>query len=164
MLKSLFPNHVKLNNTIDALRLGSNFTIRRTIKFTKKFISYQILDFTKSHSGPSNGPPKGYTRKVLRTCRSKKLINITVIDKVLLKSDCNKESIVKGVRVRETFLLSFDLGKHPGHEIHKKLRNKLLTKKTISFLSIYLFLNADDLKPVTFSGEILTFTCQLMKS
>ena len=37
MLKSLLPNEVKVNITIDDFRLKSNLTTNKTIRFTKKF-------------------------------------------------------------------------------------------------------------------------------
>ena len=36
MLKSLLPKEVKVNITIDDIRLKSNLTTNKTIKFTKK--------------------------------------------------------------------------------------------------------------------------------
>ena len=36
MLKSLVPKEVKVNITIDAIRLKSNLTTNKTIRFTKK--------------------------------------------------------------------------------------------------------------------------------
>ena len=52
MLKSLLPKEVKVNITIDDIRLKSNSTTNETIKFTKKiFFFYIILGFTQSHSG-----------------------------------------------------------------------------------------------------------------
>ena len=41
MINSLLPNEVKVNNTIDDVRLGSNSTTNKTKWFTEKF-SYTI--------------------------------------------------------------------------------------------------------------------------
>ena len=51
MLKSLLPNEVKVNITINDIRLRSNLTIKKTIRFTKKLFFYTILGFIQSYSG-----------------------------------------------------------------------------------------------------------------
>ena len=51
MLKSLLAKDVKINNTIDDIRLKSNLTTNETIRFTKNYFIYTKLDFTESHSG-----------------------------------------------------------------------------------------------------------------
>ena len=51
MLKSLFPKEVKVNTTIDDVRLKSNLTTNKTIRFTKKSFFYNILGFTQSRWG-----------------------------------------------------------------------------------------------------------------
>ena len=52
MLKSLLPEEVKVNITIDDVRLKLNLTTNITIKFFKKSIFYTTLGFCQSHSGP----------------------------------------------------------------------------------------------------------------
>ena len=42
MLKSLLPNEVKANITIDDIGLRSNLTTNKTIKFTKKPFFYRL--------------------------------------------------------------------------------------------------------------------------
>ena len=73
MLKSLLPNEVKVNITIDDNKIRSNLTTNKTIKFTRK----TLLGFTQSHSGPSNDPPEGYIQKISGTYKSETPINIT---------------------------------------------------------------------------------------
>ena len=51
MLKSLLPKEVKVNITIDDIRLKSNLTRNKTSRFTKKSFFYVILGFTQSHLG-----------------------------------------------------------------------------------------------------------------
>ena len=51
MLKSLLPNEVKENTTIDDIRLRANLTANKTVRFTTKLYSYTVLGFTQSHSG-----------------------------------------------------------------------------------------------------------------
>ena len=57
MLKSLLPNEVKTKITIDDIRLRSNLTTNKTIKFPKKLFFYTVIGVTRSHSGPLNDPP-----------------------------------------------------------------------------------------------------------
>ena len=52
MLKSLLPDDVELNIKIDDIRLKSNSTTNKTLKFTKMAFFYTILCFTRSHSRP----------------------------------------------------------------------------------------------------------------
>ena len=51
-LKTLLPNEVKLNIKIDDIRLRSNLTTNKIMRFTEKSFFYTILGFTQSHSGP----------------------------------------------------------------------------------------------------------------
>ena len=51
MLKSLLPDEVKVKITIDDIRLRSNLTTKKLIRFTK-YRFFVILSFVKSHSGP----------------------------------------------------------------------------------------------------------------
>ena len=91
-----------------------------------------------------------------------KPINITGIDKVHLKCFCLNGSVVHGVR--EPILYSFALSSPPGHKIYKDPRIIFLKKVYKSILShITFYFEDDDHKPVDFSGETITFTCQLSK-
>ena len=51
LLKSLLQSEVKVNITIDDIRLRSNFTSNKFIKFTQKLFLYTKLGFTQTHSG-----------------------------------------------------------------------------------------------------------------
>ena len=65
VLKSLLPKGVKVNITVDDVRLRSNLTTNKTIKFTKKsFFFYIILGFTQSRSGESGDIP-GFFQLIL---------------------------------------------------------------------------------------------------
>ena len=48
MLKSLLPDEVKIDNTIDHIRLRSNLTIIRILSFTKKSFFNTLLGFTQA--------------------------------------------------------------------------------------------------------------------
>ena len=113
MLMSILPDEVKINTSIDDIRLRSNLTTNKTIRFTKKFFLYTVLGFTQSQSGEL-GYIEGYVHMIPGSNKSDKRINITGIDKIHLKSDCIIGSIVNGVR--EPTLYSFALDKPPGHK------------------------------------------------
>ena len=94
--------------------------------------------------------------------KSDKPINITGIDKILLKCDFIQGSIVNGKR--EPILFSFALSSPPGHKIYKEPRVKLFKKINKSVLSLITFyFEDDDHKPVDFNNETISFTCQLIK-
>ena len=51
-LKNILPDTVKVNITIDDIRLKSNLKTKQTLIFTKKSFFYTILGFTQSRSYP----------------------------------------------------------------------------------------------------------------
>ena len=53
-LKHILPDNVKVNVTIDDIRLKSYLKINQTLIFTKKSFFYTFLGFTQSHQGPLN--------------------------------------------------------------------------------------------------------------
>ena len=162
MLKSLLPKEVKVNITVDEIRLKSNLTTNKTIRFTKKkSLFYVILGFTQSHSGEI-GDIEGFVQLIPGVYKGDRPINITGIDKMHLKCDCIQGSIVNGVR--EPILFSFALSSPPGQKIYKEPRIKLFKKINNSVLShITFYFEDDNYKPVDFHGETLSFTCQLIK-
>ena len=50
-LNSLIPDDVKVNITIDDIKLRSNLSTNRTMSFTKKSFFYKIFGCIQSHSG-----------------------------------------------------------------------------------------------------------------
>ena len=160
-LKNILPDIVKVNITIDDIRLKSNLKINQTLIFTEKSFFYTILGFTHSRSYPLDDID-GFYQLIAGSYKSDKLINITGIDKVHLKCDCIQGSIINGVR--ESSLFSFALSSPPGHKIYKEPRVKLFKKINKSVLShITFYLEDDDHKPVDFNNETISFTCQLIK-
>ena len=94
--------------------------------------------------------------------KSEKPINLTSIDKVHLKGNCIDGSIVNGDREPISYL--FVLSSPPGHKIYKEPKVKFFKKVNKSVLSHPTFyLEDDDHKPVDFNGEMISFTCQLIK-
>ena len=105
-LKHILPNNVKVNITIDDIRLKSNLKINQTLIFTEKSFFYTILGFTQSRSYPLDDID-GFYQLIAGSYKSDKPFNITGIDKTHLKCDCIQGSIVNGVR--EPILYSFAL-------------------------------------------------------
>ena len=113
-LKYILPDNVKVDVTIDDIRLKSNLKTNQTLLFTKKSFFYTILGFTQSRSYPLDDID-GFYQLIAGSYKSDKPINITGIDKVHLKCDCIQGSTVNGVR--EPILFSFALSSPPGYKI-----------------------------------------------
>ena len=124
-LKHILPDNVKVNITIDDIRLKSNLKINRILIFIEKSFFYTILDFTQSRSYPLDDID-GFYQLIPGSYKSDKPINITGIDKIQLKCDCIQGSIVNGII--ELILYSFALFAPPGHKIYKEPRVKFLKR------------------------------------
>ena len=160
-LKYILPDVVRVNITIDDIRLKSNLKTNQTLLFTKKSFFYSILGFTQSRSYPLE-EIEGFYQLIPGLYKSDKPINITGIDKIHLKTDCIQGSIVNGIR--EPILYSFALSHPPGHKIYKEPRIKLFKKINKSVLShVKIYFEDDDHKPVDFDNETISFTCQFIK-
>ena len=160
-LKHILPDNVKVNITIDDIRLKSNIKNNQTLIFTEKSFFYTILGFTQSRSYPLDDID-GFYQLIAGSYKSIKPINITGIDKIHFKCDCIQGSIVNGIR--EPTLYSFALSSPPGHKIFKESRVKLFKKINKSVLShINFYIEDDDHKPVDFNNDTVSFTCQLIK-
>ena len=158
-LKYILPHNVKVSVTIDDVRLKSNLKTNQTLNSTNKSFFYTILGFTRSHSYPLDDID-GFYQLIAGLYKSDRPINITGIDKILLKCDCINRSIVNGVR--EPILYTFVLSSPPGRKIYKEPRVKLFKKINKSVLShITFYFEDDDHKPVDFNNETVSFTCQL---
>ena len=160
-LKYILPDNVKVNITIDDIRWKSNLKINQTLIFTEKSFFYTILGFIQSRSYPLDDID-GFYQLIAGSYKSDRHINITGIDKIHLKCDCIQGSIVKSIR--EPILYYFALSSPPGHKIYKEPRIKLFKKINESILShITFYFEDDDLKPVDFNNQTISFTCQLIK-
>ena len=160
-LKHILPDNVKVNITIDDIRLKSNLKINQTLIFTEKSFFYTILAFTQSRSYPLDDID-GFYQNIEGSYKSDRPINITGIDKIHLKCDCIQGYIVNGIR--EPILYSFALSSPPGHKIYKEPKVKLFKKINKSVLShITFYFEDDDHKSVDFTNETISFTCQLIK-
>ena len=160
-LKYILPDNVKVNVTIDDIRLKANLKTNQTLIFTGKSFFYTILGFTRSRSYPLDDID-GFYQLIAGSYKSDKPINFTGIDKIHLKCYCIQGSIVNGIR--EPILYSFALSSPTGHKIYKEPRIKLFKKVNKSVLShITFYFEDDDYKPVDFHNETISFTCQLIK-
>ena len=124
-LKNILPDNVKVNVTVDDIRLKPNLKINQTLIFTEKFFFYRILGFTQSTSYPLDDID-GFYQLIAGSYKSDRPINITGIDKLHLKCDCIQGSIVNGIR--EPILYLFALSSPPGHKIYKEPRVTLFKK------------------------------------
>ena len=159
-LKHTLPDNVKVNITIDDLRLKSNLKTNQTLIFTEKSFFHTILGFTRSRYALDD--IDGFYQLIAGLYESDRTINITGIDKSHLKSNCINGSVVNGVR--DSTLHSFALSAPPGQKIYKEPRVKLFKKINKSVLShISFYFEDDDHKSVDFNGETISFTCQLVK-
>ena len=113
----ILPDNVEINVTIDDIRLKSNLKINQTLLFTEKSFFYTILGFTQSRSYPLDDID-GFYHFIAGSYKSDKIINITGIDKLHLKTDCMQGSVLNGLR--EPILFSFALSSLPGHKIYKE--------------------------------------------
>ena len=148
MLNFLLPNDVKVNITIDDIRLRPNLTTK-TLSLTEKSFLYTIIGFTQSHSDRSNESPKRYIQTLPGRYKSKNPINIHGSEKIHSKCDCINGTIVNGLR--KSILFSFALNKPPGQKIQKELRIKLFKKINKSIFShITFYLEDDVLKSLEF--------------
>ena len=160
-LKYMLPDNVKVNVTIDDIRLKSNLKINQTLIFTEKSFFYTIVGFTQSRSYPLDDID-GFYQTIIGSYKSDRPIIITGIDKIPLKCDCIQSSIVNGIRA--PILYSFAMSSPPGHKIYKEPRVELFKKINKSVLShITFYLEDDDYKAVDFHNETISFTCQLIK-
>ena len=160
-LKTILPDNVKISVTIGGKLYKTNFKTNQTVIFTNKGFFYTILGFTQSHFYPLDGI-HGFYQLIAGSNKNDKPINVTGIDKIHLKCDCIDGSIVNGTR--EPILYSFALSSSPGRNLCKEPRVKLLKRINKSVLSHISFsLEDDDYKPVYFNGDMISFTCQLIK-
>ena len=81
MLQSFLPKDVKVNITIDDIRLKSDLNNNKAIRFTQNFFFYAILGFTESHPGVL-GDITSFIQLIPGSYKSNKPINITGVDEL----------------------------------------------------------------------------------
>ena len=95
MLKFLISIDVRVNITVDDVRLKSNLTTKKKQQSLLKGLFLNNTKFRRIHWGEL-GDIDGFVQIIPGTSKGDKPINITSIDKVHLKCDCIKGSIVNG--------------------------------------------------------------------
>ena len=85
-LKHILPDNVKVNITIDDIRLKSDLQINQTLIFTEKSFFCTSLGFTQSRTYPLDDID-GFYQIIAGSYKSDRPINITGIDKIHLKCD-----------------------------------------------------------------------------
>ena len=159
MLRSLLPVKLKVNITIDDIRLKSNLNNNKTNKFTKFFLSF-ILGLMESHWGTLGDTP-GFVQLISGKYKSDKPINITGIDKIHLKSDLLMVVLLM-VSENQFYTLLFLVL----HQVIKKLNNlesNFSKRQTNLFYLIRFHLQDDDHKTVDLDNKTISFTCKLIK-
>ena len=136
-LKHILPDNVKVNITIDDIKLKSNLKTNQTLFFTEKSFFYTILGFTRSRFYPLDDTD-GFYQLIAGSYKSDKPNNITGVIKIHLKCDSIQGSIVNGKR--EPILFSFALSSPPRHKIYKEPRVKLFKEINKSVFISYYFL------------------------
>ena len=131
----------------NTINMHCKLTTNRAIEFNSKL--NEVLGFTEMYYKAGEHV-------------SEKVINIMPINKIHLKCNCIDGSIVNGLR--EPILFTFSLDKAPGFKIFKEPKIILYKKLNTDKLShIKFYLEDDSRNPVSFQGETLTFTIQLIK-
>ena len=103
---------MKVNITVDDIRVKSKLKINQNLLFTEKSFFYTLLGFTRSRSYPLDDI-EGFYQLIAGSYKGDRPINLTGVDKIHLKCDCIDGSIVNGVR--EPILYSFALSSPSGH-------------------------------------------------
>ena len=108
------------------------------------------------------GDIEGFAQLIPGSYKSDKPNNITGINKIQLKCDCNISSLVNGIREPISYIFALD--KRPSQKMHNEPGIKLFEKVNKTVLSHFTFFVKDnDHRPVDFSGASTSFTCQLVK-
>ena len=138
---------IKFEIVADPINMHCTLTTNHKILFNSKL--NEVLGFENKFYDPGQHI-------------SEKVINIMPINKIHLKCNTIDGSIVNGIR--QPILFSFSLDKAPGFKIYKEPKLILYKKLNTDKLShIKFYLEDDNRNEVSFQGETLTFTIQLIK-
>ena len=120
-LKHILPDNVKVSVTIDDFRLKSNLKINQTLIITEKSFFYTILGSSRSRFYPLDDIDEFY-QLIAGSYDGDRPVKIIGIDKIYLKADCIRGSVINGKR--EPFLYSFALSSPPGHRNIQRTKSK----------------------------------------
>ena len=121
------------------------------IRFDEKSFFSTILGFTP-----------GWDYKHYNKYVSQKIKNLSNTNKIHLKCDAIRGSVVDGLR--QPILYSFVLDKLPGYKVFSEpetIHYKKINKSVLNTITFYL--ENDNNEEVDFNGETLTFTLQMIK-
>ena len=116
-LKYILPDNVKINITIDDVRLKSNLKTNQTLIFTEKSFFYTILGFTRSRSYLLDDID-GFYQLIVGSYKSDSPVNITGIDKIHINAIVCKDL---SLTVSENLFCTVLLCHHP--RVTKYLKN-----------------------------------------
>ena len=155
ILQSEYPG---LNNVIviefDDITRKTKLVVRAGVTATRfdetSFLS-TILGFTP-----------GWDYKHYNKYTSQKVVNLGSTNKIHLKCDCIGGSVLNGLR--QPILYSFVLDKLPGYKVFSEpetIHYRRINKPVLNTITFYL--EDDKNEEVSFNGETLTFTLQMIK-
>ena len=122
-----------------------------TLRFDERSFFHTLLGFIPYWDYKSPGV---YT--------SDKILNLISVNKIPLKCDIINCSVVDGVR--KPILYSFVLDKEPGYKLFcepETIHYKKINKSVLNTITFYL--ENDKNEEISFNGEMLTFTLQMIK-
>ena len=121
------------------------------VRFDEKSFFSTILGFTA-----------GRDYKHYNQYLSRKIVNLSITNKIHLKCDAIDSSVVDGVR--QPILYSFVLDKPSGYKVFcepETIHYKKINKSVLNTITFYLEDDSD--KVVDFNQETMTFTLQMIK-
>ena len=155
ILQSEYPGSSNVIDIVyDDISMKTKLIVRDgiiVIRFNEKSFFSTILGFTP-----------GWDYKHYNKYVSQKIVNLGSTNKIHLKCDVIDGSVVNGVR--QPILYSFVLDKKPGYKVFSEpetIHYKKINKSVLNTITFYL--EDDNNKEVSFNGETLTFTLQMIK-
>ena len=155
ILQSKYPGYSNMIDIkYDDITMKTKLVVRSgiiAIRFDEKSFFSTVLGFTR-----------GWDYKHYNKYNSQKIVNLGSTNKIHLKCDIIKGSVVNGLR--QSILYSFILDKKPGCKVFSEpetIHYKKINKFVLNTITFYL--EDDSNKEVNFNGETLTFTFQMIK-
>ena len=138
-------------------RFGATFGV---LRFHERPFSNTLLKFPAFWDFKPTSAIDAYSPGVYTSDKS---INLSTIDKILLKCDVIDGSVANGVRAPIRF--SFIIDRPSGYKLvceHETIHFEKIIKSVLNTITI--FLKDDNREEVNFYGETLTFTLQMNKN
>ena len=155
LLQSEYPGPSNvIDNEYDDITMKTKLVVKSgiiAIRFDEKWFFSTVLGFTP-----------GWDYKHYNEYISQKTLNLGSTNKIHLKRDVIDGSVVNGSR--QPILYSFVLDKKPGYKVFSEpetIHSKKINKSVLNTITFYS--KDDNNEEVTFNGETLTFTLQMIK-